>query len=220
MDAFHGGHSIQSDATRPQLAAVAGVSILALATGMIAPANWRNLTLSAADVGGAIMPPGMMMDRNTPADAMRDMAAADPRDVAVRYGLNVHGDRELVPTMEGDVKVFALTASVIRWTILPGVTIDAHAFNGQIPGPRIHVREGDHVRIEVTNRLPESTTVHWHGLILPNVMGPAKITQQPIETGQRAHARRGDPEGPLHRFQQRLYSSDAHPWRSVSGRRH
>jgi FtsP/CotA-like multicopper oxidase with cupredoxin domain len=67
---------------------------------------------------------------------------------------------------------------VIRWTILPGVAVDAYAFNGQIPGPRLRFREGDHVRINVTNRLPESTTVHWHGLVLPNVMdGPAHITQ-------------------------------------------
>jgi FtsP/CotA-like multicopper oxidase with cupredoxin domain len=181
----HGAHSMESDATRPQLAAVAGVSFLALATGMIAPANWRNLTLSARDVGGAIMPPGMIMERNTPAEAMHDMAAVNPRDVATKYGLDARGDRELAPRMEGEVKVFELATSVIRWTILPGVTVDAYAFNGQIPGPRIHVREGDHVRIELTNRLPETTTVHWHGLILPNVMdGPAKITQQPIESGQ------------------------------------
>jgi FtsP/CotA-like multicopper oxidase with cupredoxin domain len=81
------------------------------------------------------------------------------------------------------VKIFALEASVIRWMILPGVAVDAYAFNGEIPGPRIHVREGERVRIDVTNHLPESTTVHWHGLILPNVMdGPAHITQDPIET--------------------------------------
>jgi manganese oxidase len=128
----------------------------------------------------------MIMDRNMPAEAMRDMAAVDPRDVTAHYGLDAHGDRELAPRMEGGVKVFELDTSVIRWTILPGVTVDAYAFNGQIPGPRLHLQQGDHVRIEVTNRLPESTTVHWHGLILPNVMdGPAKITQQPIESGQR-----------------------------------
>jgi FtsP/CotA-like multicopper oxidase with cupredoxin domain len=186
MGTPHGRHSMTPDVTLPQLAAVAGVSVLAIGTGMIAPANWRNLRLSAADVGGAIMPPGMIMDRNMPAEAMRDMAAVDPRDVTARYGLEARGDRELAPRMEGNVKVFELNTSVIRWTILPGVTVDAYAFNGQIPGPRIHVQKGDHVRIEVTNRLPESTTIHWHGLILPNVMdGPAKITQPPIESGQR-----------------------------------
>ena len=84
------------------------------------------------------------------------------------------------------MKVFKLSTSVIRWSILPGVTVDAYAFNGQVPGPRLQFTEGDRVRIEVTNHLPESTTVHWHGLILPNVMdGPAMITQAPIENGMK-----------------------------------
>jgi FtsP/CotA-like multicopper oxidase with cupredoxin domain len=178
------GHAMKTDATPPQLAAMASVSLLALLVGVGAPANWVNLRLSAHLVGGAIMPPGMIMDRDAPAEAMRDMAAVDPRDVVAAFGLETRGDRELTPRVEDGVKVFELETSVVRWTILPDVTVDAYAFNKQIPGPRIRVREGDRVRIDVRNRLPESTTVHWHGLILPNVMdGPAKITQDPIERG-------------------------------------
>jgi FtsP/CotA-like multicopper oxidase with cupredoxin domain len=155
-----------------------------LVLGIVAPANWVNLRLSAHDVGGAIMPPGMIMDRNTPAAAMRDMAAVDPRDVVASYGLDVRGDRDLAPRIENGVKVFDLETAVIRWSILSGVTVDAYAFNGQIPGPRLRFREGDRVRINVTNHLPETTTVHWHGLVLPNIMdGPAHITQEPIENG-------------------------------------
>jgi len=153
--------------------------------GMVAPANWVNMTLSARDVGGAIMPPGMIMDRDTPAEAMLDMAAVDPRDVVATYGLDVRGDRELAPRIENEVKIFDLETAVIRWSILPGVTVDGYAFNGQIPGPRLRFRQGDRVRINVTNHLPETTTVHWHGLILPNVMdGPAHITQEPIDKGR------------------------------------
>jgi FtsP/CotA-like multicopper oxidase with cupredoxin domain len=119
---------------------------------------------------------------------MRDMAAVDPRDVTASYGLDARGDRELTPRLEQGVKVFDLETAVIRWTLLPGVTVEAYAFNGQIPGPRLHIRQGDRVRINVRNRLPESTTVHWHGLILPNVMdGPAHITQDPIEQGGTYH---------------------------------
>jgi FtsP/CotA-like multicopper oxidase with cupredoxin domain len=178
-------HGMQSDATMPQIAALGAVSLLALAIGMTAPANWVNMTLSARDIGGAIMPPGMIMDRDTPADAMRDMAAANPRLVTASYDLAARGDQELAFRMDGGVKVFELRPSVIRWTILPGVTVDAYAYNGQIPGPRIHIRQGDRVRINVTNGLPERTTVHWHGLILPNQMdGPAEITQKPIEPGR------------------------------------
>ena len=177
-------HEMSSDATRPQIVTLAVVSTCALVIGLVAPANWVNLRLSAHDVGGAIMPPGMIMDRNTPAQAMRDMAAVDPRDVVGRFDLNARGDRELTPRTEGGVKVFDLETSVIQWAILPGVMVDAYAFNSQVPGPRLHFRHGDRVRINVTNRLPETTTVHWHGLILPNVMdGPAHITQEPIENG-------------------------------------
>ncbi|TPI44079.1 DUF4396 domain-containing protein [Mesorhizobium sp. B2-9-1] len=179
------GHHMRSDATTPQIAALGTVSALALAIGMGAPANWLNLRLSARDVGGVIMPQGMIMDRDTPADAMRDMAAADPRLVSASYGLAAKGDQDLPFRMENGVKVFELRPSVIRWHILPDVTVDAYAYNGQIPGPRIHIRQGDRVRINVTNALPEETTVHWHGLILPNQMdGPAEITQAPIEPGQ------------------------------------
>ena len=186
--AADGMHQMKSDATVAQFVAVGGVSFLVLVVGLIAPANWVNLSLSAREVGGAIMPPGMIMDRNTPAEAMRDMAAVDPRDVVAQYGITARGNRELTPTVQNGVKVFALETSVIRWTILPGITVDAYAFNGQIPGPRIHVREGDRVRIDLRNHLPESTTVHWHGLILPNVMdGPARITQDPIESGDLYH---------------------------------
>jgi hypothetical protein len=181
----HEPRGAASDATRPQLAAISGVSLLALIVGMVAPANWLNLKLSARDVGGVIMPQGMIMDRDTPADSMRDMAAADPRLVTATYGLDARGGRELAFRMENEVKVFELRPSVIRWQILPGVTVDAYAYNGQIPGPRIHIRQGDRIRVNVTNALPEATSIHWHGMILPNQMdGPAEVTQQPIEPGQ------------------------------------
>ena len=177
-------HLMGSDVTRSQLAAVGGVSLLALLVGMVAPANWVNLSLSARDVGGVIMPAGMIMDRNTPAEAMRDMAATNPNKVTAAHGLAARGDQELPFRMDGGVKIFELSTSVVRWTILPGITVDAYAYNGQIPGPRIHLREGDRVRIHVRNGLPEETTVHWHGLILPNQMdGPADITQEPIPPG-------------------------------------
>jgi FtsP/CotA-like multicopper oxidase with cupredoxin domain len=181
----HHDHEMKTDATVPQLAALGGVSLLALLVFMAAPANWVNMTLSARDVGGAIMPPGMIMDRDTPAEAMWDMAAIHPRYITASYGLQAIGDRLLEPRIEGQTKVFDLETSVIRWSILPNISVDAYSFNGQLPGPRLHIRLGDHVRINVTNRLPESTTVHWHGLILPNEMdGPAEITQDPIAPGQ------------------------------------
>jgi len=181
--AMHGSPS--SMATRAQLVAVSSVSVLALAIGLVAPANWVNLRLSSHDVGDAIMPPGMIMTRDTPAEAMRDMAAVLPRDITQVRGLDARGDTELAPRIENGVKVFDLEASVIRWQILPGVHVDGYAFNGQIPGPRLHFRQGDRVRINVTNHLRATTTTHWHGLILPNAMdGVANMTQEPIAYGK------------------------------------
>src|SRR3984893_8011471 len=105
----HQGHQgMKSDATIAQIAGLAVVSFLALLIGMLAPANWVNMALSARDVGGELMPPGMIMDRNTSADAMRDMAAVDPRLVSASYDLGVLGDQELPFRMEGTVKVFDL----------------------------------------------------------------------------------------------------------------
>ena len=181
----HGGHAMPPDVTRPQLVAVTGFTLLMLIAGMSLPAAFVNVRLTAHEVRGAIMPPGMIMDNNTPAAAMLDMAAVDPRDVTARYGLDTRGARPLEPRVEAGVKVFDLETSVIRWQILPTISASAYAFNGQVPGPTLRFRQGDRVRINVTNRLPETTTVHWHGLILPNVMdGPAHVTQEPIEKGQ------------------------------------
>jgi hypothetical protein len=185
MAAKHGaGHKMETDATRAQQFAFGGVSVFVLLVGMIAPANWLNMSLSARDVGGSIMPQGMIMDRDTPAETMRDMAAVDPNQVTASYGLDARGDRDLPFRLENGVKIFELSTSVIKWIILPGLTVDAYAYNGQVPGPRIHLQEGDRVRINVHNGLPDDTTVHWHGLIVPNQMdGPAEITQPPIKPG-------------------------------------
>lgn len=182
--AAQGEHQMQSDATRPQIAALSGVSLVALAVGMIAPANWINLSLSAHDVGGLIMPRAMVMDRDLSAEAMRSMSFADPRRNAASHPLGTRGDQELQPRLDNGVKVFELTAAPIRWTILPGTTVDAYAYNGQVPGPRLHIQEGDHVRIVLKNALPEKTTIHWHGLVVPNQMdGPADVTQAPVPPG-------------------------------------
>jgi len=182
--AGHSGHPMGSGVTRAQLAAVTMTTTLMLLGGMAFPSLFVNMRLSARDVGGAIMPPGMVMGWDTPAEAMRDMAAVQPRYVEHTSPPDARGDTELQPRIEGGVKVFELQTSVVRWNILPGVQVEGYAFNQQIPGPRIRVTEGDRIRIRVKNGLPESTTVHWHGLIVPNAMdGPAMITQKPIEPG-------------------------------------
>lgn len=170
--------------TRAQIAAWAIMSVTGLIVAVAFSAESANLGLSARDVGGLVMPPGMMMPRDIPADAMKDMAAVDPLSVSYRAPVDARGDQALAPRIENGVKVFDLVASVIEWNILPYERVMAYAFNDQVPGPRISLTQGDRVRINVTNQLPESTSVHWHGLVVPNSSdGPAEIAQPPIEPG-------------------------------------
>ncbi len=170
--------------TRPQIAAMAGITTLMLVLGMTAPAAMVNMNLSAHDVGGVIMPPGMIMDFDTPAQSMRDMGAIHPRLVSYEAPADARGDQVLEPRIENGVKVFDIEASVIRWNILGDETVEAYAYNNQIPGRRLTLVQGDRVRINFTNGLPESSTIHWHGLVLPNEMdGAAEITQEPVPPG-------------------------------------
>jgi manganese oxidase len=88
--------------------------------------------------------------------------------------------------MDGSVKVFKLTSEVVKRKIAPFKTIDAWGYNGTCPGPTIQVRQGDRVRVIFENRLPESTTVHWHGLEIPIEQdGVPWISQKPIPPGEK-----------------------------------
>mgnify|MGYP002777186661 CR=1 FL=1 len=138
-----------------------------------------------SQMSGLVMPPGMIMTPDVSMEQMEDMAAVDLTKISYTADANAVGDQVLTPTLENGVKVFNLDVSLIKWNILPDVQVAAYAFNRQVPGPRIQVTEGDRVRIIVKNNLPEPTSVHWHGIILPNNMdGPADITQAPIQPGQ------------------------------------
>jgi FtsP/CotA-like multicopper oxidase with cupredoxin domain len=95
------------------------------------------------------------------------------------------GNQLLEPRIENGVKVFELTASEIQWETGPGQRVAAMAYNRQVPGPQIRVREGDRVRIVLKNELTESTAIHFHGLETPNeVDGVPFITQPPIKPGE------------------------------------
>jgi manganese oxidase len=87
--------------------------------------------------------------------------------------------------MNGDWKEFHLVAEPVVREIAPGMKANLWGYNGQSPGPTIEAVEGDKVRIFVTNRLPEHTTVHWHGMLLPNGMdGVGGLTQPHIKPGK------------------------------------
>lgn len=95
------------------------------------------------------------------------------------------GLQNLPFTMDKGTKVFNLTAAPIEWNILKNVSVTAWAYNGMVPGPLIHVTQGDNVRILIKNNLPEPTTIHWHGIQVPNNMdGIPDETQKPIQPGE------------------------------------
>lgn len=87
-------------------------------------------------------------------------------------------------TLDNGVKVFHLTAEVVKTTLLPGREMYGWGYNGSVPGPTIEINEGDRVRIILHNKLPEPTTIHWHGLEVPlNMDGAPFISQPPVEPG-------------------------------------
>jgi manganese oxidase len=87
--------------------------------------------------------------------------------------------------MNGDWKEFHLVAEPVEREFAPGMTAHLWGYNGQSPGPTIEAVEGDKVRIFVTNKLLEHTTVHWHGVPVPNGMdGVGGITQPHISPGK------------------------------------
>lgn len=87
--------------------------------------------------------------------------------------------------MKNGVKEFHLVAEPVVRELAPGMKANLWGYNGQSPGPTIEVVEGDRVRIFVTNKLPEHTSVHWHGQRLPNGMdGVTGLTQPGIAPGK------------------------------------
>lgn len=95
------------------------------------------------------------------------------------------GGQLLEPQIVDGVKVFELTADEIRWEVEPGKVLDAMAYNGMLPGPQIEADLGDRVRVVLHNELGQPTTLHFHGVRVPNSMdGVPVITQDPVMPGE------------------------------------
>src|SRR5207302_6903678 len=68
------------------------------------------------------------------------------------------------------IREMHLETREVLWELAPGKRITAMTYNGQVPGPEIRVQEGERVRVVLTNALSEPTTIHWHGVEVPNPM--------------------------------------------------
>jgi FtsP/CotA-like multicopper oxidase with cupredoxin domain len=96
------------------------------------------------------------------------------------------GPKEAEVTMEDGVKAVHLTSSKFLWQFRDDqAPVEVWGYNNQIPGPTLRFRAGDKIRIYYQNNLDEASSVHWHGLIVPNSMdGVALLTQPPVMPGE------------------------------------
>jgi hypothetical protein len=130
------------------------------------------------------------MDHSMPGtDHGQDDHMAPISSAGVPEATEIIGGQPLAFREEDGVKVFELVAAPVRWTILDDgeekVVVTAWAYNGVVPGPMIRVTEGETVRIVLRNELPEPTSIHWHGIPLPNAMdGVPPLTQTAVEPGE------------------------------------
>ncbi len=150
--------------TRRQFLAGAGV---ALGAGLVSRASLAALPESASSTSAAMQPP--------------EEPATGPwfNPVVTLNGWS------LPWRMRNGWKEFHLTAEAAEREMAPGMIARLWGYNGQSPGPTIECVEGDKIRIFVTNRLPEHTTIHWHGIFLPAGMdGVGGLNQPQIPPGK------------------------------------
>ena len=88
----------------------------------------------------------------------------------------------LATTAYAEERQFTLVASATRWQIAAGQTVSAYTYNGTIPGPELRVNAGDTLRVTLVNNLPAATTIHWHGVPVPNNMDGVPGLTSPIIT--------------------------------------
>lgn len=127
----------------------------------------------------------------------QNLEPAQPDQETPSEGENRSSDTALLPVetpdvpklpwhLDNGVKVFRLVAEVVKQEFLPGKVFDVWGYNGSVPGPTIEVNQGDRVRVIVENRLPEPTSMHWHGFEIPIAMdGVPGISQDMIPPGGR-----------------------------------
>jgi FtsP/CotA-like multicopper oxidase with cupredoxin domain len=130
-------------------------------------------------VQAAAIPEAPTMDKAVMQPPLHPTSGPDYRPVVTLNGWS------LPWRMNGDWKEFHLVAEPVVREFAEGMKANLWGYNGQAPGPTIEAVEGDKVRIFVTNKLPEHTTVHWHGMIVPNGMdGVGGLSQPHIKPGK------------------------------------
>jgi plastocyanin len=152
-----------------------------------ASAGMRGTLVVTEGAGGASAAPAGGHGAGGHAMTSDEMDAAMERSIkafpAKTQGV---GAQDLAPRVLADgTKQFELTSSIVKWEVEPGKFVDAWTYNGTVPGPTLRANPGDKIQVVLTNRLPESTAIHFHGLSTPNAAdGVTYITQPPVKAGE------------------------------------
>ena len=147
--------------------------------GHTAAASLAGAAAVAGRAHAATIPEAAYSPAPTMQPPLRPASGPDYRPVTTLNGWS------LPFRINGDWKEFHLVAEPVERELAPGMTARLWGYNGASPGPTIQAVEGDKLRIFVTNKLPEHTTVHWHGVPLPNGMdGVGGLTQPHIKPGK------------------------------------
>lgn len=177
---FDDGTVISADAGQTSVGTVT-IPAAGLAFHCSVPGHADAGMVGTVSVGaqGSAQPSGTM----TP-EQMRDVDAA----VTAQFPAKTAGKGgvPLAPTIMPDgTKQWELTASVFQWEVEPGKFVEAWGYNKMVPGPELRANLGDKVRIILHNELPAPTTIHFHGMIVPNNMdGVPVITQPAVMPGE------------------------------------
>ena len=152
---------------------LAAVLLISGCTGPAGPPGTAGRSPSPEELGALV--------RQSVAEALasrdREAAVSDPLPVTLAWSAKA--------TPTGKTASYNLVVKRAPWELLPGVTAQAITYNGAVPGPTIRLKEGDTLRVAVKNELDQDTSIHWHGLHLPNAMdGVPGVTQSPIRPGE------------------------------------
>jgi FtsP/CotA-like multicopper oxidase with cupredoxin domain len=146
----------------------------------------RRALLGASAAGGAMLVAGRSASAATVGKSRTNDSKSPPGRPGRDYlPVTVPNGSKLPWKLVDGVKVFHMVAGEVDHEIAPGLKAQCWGYNGRVHGPVIEAVEGDRVRIYVTNRLQTATTVHWHGVLLPNGMdGVGGLTQKAIAPGE------------------------------------
>jgi manganese oxidase len=143
--------------------------------------------------GGAQPSSSSMSSMDMPMDTSAPTLSADEMDAKMALRTKAFpqktsglGAQPMQPKVLADgTREFDMVSAITPWEVEAGKVVQAWTYNGVVPGPTIHVNVGDRVRVVLMNHLPESTSIHFHGIKVPNAQdGVPDITQAPIKPGQ------------------------------------